>query len=142
MRPTVAHVNYSFFHSTQSFIYFYLSRLRRVKVICLTRDRESTAIRAEIPAELADDFYVYAGRRGARQTTLWSSGLALRRLLTRLPPRVADPALSLLHGRIVPRMRSDADRAPSSNGRRGSCTAAARRSSTPTSAPLPGGCSS
>jgi len=109
VRPTVAHVNYSFFHSTQSFIYFYLSRLRRVKAICLTRDRESTAISGEIPAELADDFYVYAGRRGARQTTLWSSGLALRRLLTRLPPRVAGPALSLLHGRIVPRMRSDAD---------------------------------
>ncbi|MEP6977730.1 MAG: glycosyltransferase [Thermoleophilia bacterium] len=109
MRPTVAHVNYSFFHSTQSFIYFYLSRLRRVRPICLTRDRESTAISGEIPAELADDFYVYAGRRGARQATVWSSGLALRRLLTRLPPRVADPALTLLHGRIVPRMRSDAD---------------------------------
>ena len=109
MTPTVAHVNYSFFHSTQSFIYFYLSQLRRVHPICLTRDRESTAITGEIPAELADDFYVYAGRRGARQATLWSSGLALRRLLTRLPPRVADPALSLLHRRIVPRMRSDAD---------------------------------
>ncbi|MDX6543244.1 MAG: colanic acid/amylovoran biosynthesis glycosyltransferase [Gaiellaceae bacterium] len=108
MTPTVAHVNYSFFHSTQSFIYFYLSRLRRVRPICLTRARESTSISSEIPAELADDFYVYAGR-GARQATLWSSGLALRRVLTRLPPRVADPALSLLHGRIVPRMRSDAD---------------------------------
>jgi colanic acid/amylovoran biosynthesis glycosyltransferase len=102
--PTVAHVNYSFFHSTQSFIYFYLSRLQRVRPLCLTRGRESPAISAEIPADLVDDFYVYGGGQ-----PLWSSGLALRRLLTRLPPRLADPALSLLHGRIVPRMRSDAD---------------------------------
>ena len=36
-RPTVGHVNYSFFHSTQSFIYFYLAALRRFAPICLTR---------------------------------------------------------------------------------------------------------
>jgi colanic acid/amylovoran biosynthesis glycosyltransferase len=104
VKPTVAHVNYSFFHSTQSFIYFYLSHLRRVRPLCLTRRRESPAISGEIPAELAGDFYVYGGRQ-----PLWSSGVALRRLLTRLPPRVADPALALVHRRIVPRVRSDAD---------------------------------
>ena len=43
MKPTVAHVNYSFFHSTQSFIYFYLSHLEGVTPICLTRERESPA---------------------------------------------------------------------------------------------------
>ena len=36
-RVTVAHVNYSFFHSTQSFVYLYLAWLRRVHPICLTR---------------------------------------------------------------------------------------------------------
>ena len=97
MTPTVAHVNYSFFHSTQSFIYFYLSRLRRVRPICLTRDRESTAISGEIPAELADDFYVYAGRRGARRSRLWSKGVAVRRAPDPVPGGAGGRALAVLH---------------------------------------------
>jgi colanic acid/amylovoran biosynthesis glycosyltransferase len=110
-RPTVAHVNYSFFHSTQSFIYFYLSRLREVQPICLTRDRESPAIREEIPPELAENFYIYrSGQDGTRsQRAVRRGGLRLRRLLSHVPPSVADPALSVLHQRIVPRMRPDAD---------------------------------
>lgn len=110
MTPTVGHVNYSFFHSTQSFIYFYLKALERVRPICLTRERESSVISPEVPAALADDFYVYGGRRGARsRRALSSGGLALRRLLTRLPPRFAEPGLTLLHHRVVPRIRADAD---------------------------------
>jgi colanic acid/amylovoran biosynthesis glycosyltransferase len=108
VKPTVAHVNYSFFHSTQSFIYFYLSHLERVASICLTRERESPAISGEIPSALAGDFYVYGGR-GGRRSAVRSGGLALRRALTRLPPRVAEPALATLNRRIVPRVRSDAD---------------------------------
>lgn len=108
MKPTVAHVNYSFFHSTQSFIYFYLSHLERVAPICLTRERESPAISGEIPSSLQGDFYVYGGRGGPRHAVR-SGGLALRRALTRMPPRVAEPALATLNRRIVPRVRSDAD---------------------------------
>ena len=107
MKPTVAHVNYSFFHSTQSFIYFYLSHLEGVTPICLTRERESPTITAEIPSDLEGDFYVYGGRGGPRRA-LRSGGLALRRALTRLPPPVAEPALATLNRRIVPRVRSDA----------------------------------
>ncbi|MDX6511819.1 MAG: colanic acid/amylovoran biosynthesis glycosyltransferase [Gaiellaceae bacterium] len=109
MRPTVAHVNYSFFHSTQSFISFFLARLARVQPICLTRGRESPAISGAIPPALAGDFYVYPGPPSRRESALWSGGLAVRHSLTRLPPRVADPALSLLNRRVVPRLRSDAD---------------------------------
>jgi colanic acid/amylovoran biosynthesis glycosyltransferase len=108
VKPTVAHVNYSFFHSTQSFIYFYLSHLERVAPICLTRERESPAISADIPPGLESDFYVYAGHGGSRHA-MRSGGLALRRALTHLPPRVAEPALATLNRRIVPRVRSDAD---------------------------------
>lgn len=107
-RPTVGHVNYSFFHSTQSFIYFYLVALRRVRSICLTRSPESGAIRSEVPAPLRGDLYPYEPGRGSR-AALWSGGLAMRRLLTRLPPRLVDPAVELLQRRIVPRVRSDVD---------------------------------
>lgn len=106
----MAHVNYSFFHSTQSFIYFYLSRLSEVRPICLTRDRESPAISAEVPAEIADDLYTYPdGSESRARATVRRGGLSVRRLLSRVPPAVAEPALSLLHRQIVPRMRRDAD---------------------------------
>jgi colanic acid/amylovoran biosynthesis glycosyltransferase len=109
-RPVVAHVNYSFFHSTQSFIYFYLSRLSEVRTICLTRNRESPAISAEVPAEIAGDLYTYPdGSESRARATVRRGGLSVRRLLSRVPPAVAEPALSLLHRRIVPRMRGDAD---------------------------------
>lgn len=107
-RPTVGHVNYSFFHSTQSFIYHYLVALRRVRSICLTRTPESGAIRDAVPAPLAGDLYPYRPGRGAR-SSLWSGGLAARRLMTRLPPRVAEPALGLVNGRIAGRVRNDVD---------------------------------
>ena len=107
-RPTVGHVNYSFFHSTQSFIYHYLVALRRYHAICLTRSPESEAIRDEVPADLDGDLYLYAPGRGSR-APLWSGGLSVRRLMTRLPPRVAEPALDLVNRRIAPRVRRDAD---------------------------------
>lgn len=105
-RPTVAHVSYSFFHSTQSFIYFYLANLRRVRPICLTRGRESPLIRAEVPEALRGDFYAYAGPNGAR-SKVWSQGVGVRRALTRLP--AGERALGMLQRRLVPRMRPDAD---------------------------------
>lgn len=107
----VAHVNYLYFLSTQSFIYFYLSHLRRFRPICLTRAPESPAVRSDISPSLARSFYLYgaadeADHAGGR---LWSYGLRLRRLLTRLPPRLAGPALEALHRWAVPRLRWDTD---------------------------------
>lgn len=108
-RPVVAHVNYLFFHSTQSFIYFYLSHLRRVRPVCLTRAPESHSVSNEIPAALAGDFYLYGTPPDTRQLSgvLWAGGLALRKALTRLPPRLAEPLLATLHRRVVPRLRPD-----------------------------------
>jgi colanic acid/amylovoran biosynthesis glycosyltransferase len=109
-RPVVAHVNYSFFHSTQSFIYFYLSRLSAVRPICLTRDRESPAISPDVPGEIAADLYTYPdGSESRARAAVRRGGLSVRRLLSRVPPAVAGPALGVLHRRIVPRMRADAD---------------------------------
>lgn len=110
-RVTVAHVNYSFFHSTQSFVYFYLAWLRRVHPICLTRGRESPVMRSEIPAALDGDFYIYSGRGGETPAgrILWRAGFGVRRALTHLPPAVAEAALRVLNGRVVPRVRPDAD---------------------------------
>jgi colanic acid/amylovoran biosynthesis glycosyltransferase len=110
-RPVVAHVNYLFFISTQSFIYFYLSHLRRFRPICLTRAPESPSITPGIPPALARGFYLYGAERGVGQAnrTLWSYGLKLRRVLTHLPPRLAGPLLDALHNWVVPRLRSDAD---------------------------------
>lgn len=117
-RPVVAHVNYSFFHSTQSFIFFYLSHLRRVQPICLTRTPESAAISQEIRGGLAPDFYVFGagdaspmagdGVRSAARL-VWSAGVAVRRMLTRLPATVSQPLLRVLNRRLVPHMRRDAD---------------------------------
>jgi colanic acid/amylovoran biosynthesis glycosyltransferase len=107
-RPVVAHVNYSFFHSTQSFIYFYLVGLRRVHPICLTRGRESPAIRAEVPASLGGDFYAYTGSDG-RRSRLWPKGIGIRRALTRLPGGTGERALGVLQRRVVPRVRPDTD---------------------------------
>lgn len=108
---TVAHVNYAFFHSTQSFIYFYLAALRRVRPICLTRAQESPSIRGEIPHALAADFYVYTGSRAGSklESTVHSAGLGLRRLLARSRVPGAERTLRVLHRRIVPRLRRDAD---------------------------------
>ena len=105
MTPTVAHVNYSFFHSTQSFIYFYLAGLRRVHPICLTRGRESPLIRADVPGALRGDFYSFNGRR----SRLWSRGTDVRRALTRLPGATGERALGVLQRRVVPRVRPDSD---------------------------------
>lgn len=107
-RPVVGHVNYSFFHSTQSFIYHYLVALRRFRSICLTRTPETRSIARERPAELAGDLYAYEAGGGSR-SPLWSGGLALRRALTRLSPSVAEPVLELVNGRLAPRLRPDAD---------------------------------
>jgi len=109
--PTVAHVNYSFFHSTQSFIYFYLRTLEGVRSICLTRAPESPVIETDIPPELRGGFFIYPGRgsRSRLAGRLASWGVALRRFLAARPPRLAEPALALLNGRVVPRLRGDAD---------------------------------
>jgi colanic acid/amylovoran biosynthesis glycosyltransferase len=110
-RPVVAHVNYLFFISTQSFIYFYLSHLRRFRPICLTRAPESPLISRSIPVALERDYYVYGAENGVGQANgfLWSSGLKLRSMLTHLPPLLAKPMLDALHNWVVPRLRSDTD---------------------------------
>lgn len=110
--PVVAHVNYLFFHSTQSYIHFYLRRFRATRPLCLTRTPESPLIDASIAPELAGNFYQYgasdaAGRRAGR--IVYALGLAVRRRLARMPPRLSDPILQALHRRIVPRLRREAD---------------------------------
>ena len=107
-RPAVGHVNYSFFASTQSFIYHYLVATRRVRSVCLTRTPESGAIRGQVPPELEGDLYAY-GPSGGRRASIWSGGLSARRLVTRLPPRVAEPMLDFANRKVAPRLRSDAD---------------------------------
>ena len=107
-RPPVAHVNYSFFHSTQSFIYFYLAALGRVRPICLTRGRESPLISEQIPAPLRGDFYMYAGSDGGR-SRLWSKGVGVRRALTRLPRGAGERTLEVLQRRVIPHVRPDTD---------------------------------
>jgi colanic acid/amylovoran biosynthesis glycosyltransferase len=107
--PTVAHVNYSFFHSTQSFIFFYLSGFRRVCPICLTRAPESPSISSQVPPELDGDLYAYAGRARLGHRAAWRGGLALRRALSRTSPRLSGPLLAGLHRQAVPRLRADAD---------------------------------
>jgi colanic acid/amylovoran biosynthesis glycosyltransferase len=110
-RPVVAHVNYLFFHSTQSFIYFYLSHLRRFRPICLTRAPESPAIETALPPALADDFYLYerGSSEGGIGSLVWSTGLKVRHALTRFPAPLADVLLDQLSNRVVPRLRSDTD---------------------------------
>jgi colanic acid/amylovoran biosynthesis glycosyltransferase len=110
-RPVVAHVNYLFFHSTQSFIYFYLSHFRRTQPICLTRAPESPEIKSEIPPPLAEHFYLHgsAWRRSQIDRLLWSFGLQLRRLLVRSSSGFAEPLLGQLQRWVVPWVRSDTD---------------------------------
>ncbi len=109
--PTVAHLNYSFFHSTQSFIYFYLRALEGVRSICLTRAPESPVIETEVPPELRGNLFTYpdADTRPRLAEQLVRGGIALRRFLAARSPRLAEPALALLNGRVVPRLRGDAD---------------------------------
>lgn len=109
--PIVATLNYLFFQSTQSFIWFYLSHLSRVCPICLTRMPESSQIGSELPVSQADDFYLYPGVSRVRPlaSAAWSAGLALRGGLSRLPPPAARAISALLQRRIVPRLRHDAD---------------------------------
>jgi len=112
-RPVVAHINWHYFLSTQSYIQFYLAHLRRFRPLCLTRAPESPAIRLAARPGLERDFHLYGakGDVGQGNRVLWSIGLAVRRRLARLPPRVADPLLDTLHRRLVPRLRTDADAA-------------------------------
>lgn len=109
-RPVVAHVNYLYFHSTESFIAFSMTHARRVRPICLTRAPD-TGVAGPVPGGMEPDFYVYPGRTGGSRTSelVWSAGLATRRIAARLPPRVADRLLDGLHRHVVPRARSDAD---------------------------------
>jgi colanic acid/amylovoran biosynthesis glycosyltransferase len=109
-RPVVAQVNYLYFLSTQSFIYFYLAHLRRYRPICLTRAPESPVIDREIPEPLARDFHIYGDQLSPGwRRTVWSTGLLVRRALTRLPPNLARPALGALNDWIVPWLRPDTD---------------------------------
>ena len=109
----MAHVNYLFFLSTQSFIYHYLSHLQRFRPICLTREPESPAIRPDVAPELASSFYLHHPRNGAApgRGPVWSAGLKLRRTLTRLPPSVGEPTLRALHDWVVPRLHAATDAA-------------------------------
>lgn len=111
-RSVVAHVNYLFFHSTQTFIYFFLARFRRVLPICLTRLPESPAVTQSLPASQARDFYLYGKQPqggSVRNRLLWSGGIALRRMLARVSPRLAEPLLDMVHRGIVPRLRPEAN---------------------------------
>jgi colanic acid/amylovoran/stewartan biosynthesis glycosyltransferase WcaL/AmsK/CpsK len=109
--PVVAHVNYLFFHSTQSYIHFYLRRFSRTRPICLTRTPESPLIDPTVTPALAGDFYQYgqAAARHPLQRQVYAAGLVVRRLLARMPPRLSDPLLQALHRRVVPRLRPEAD---------------------------------
>jgi len=109
--PVVACVNYSFFHSTQSFIHFYLSRLQRVRPICLTRTPEAPVIRREIRSIPAEDFYMYGADPDARHDgrLVWNAGVDLRRRLTRLPGWLSEPLLRGLDRAVVPHLRRDTD---------------------------------
>ena len=111
-RCVIAHVNYLFFHSTQAFIYFFLSRFQRVHPVCLTRPPESTAVTQGLPPSLAQDFYLY-GQQSEKPSPgkklLWAFGIAVRRLLARASPRLAEPLLDIVHKKIVPRLRPEAD---------------------------------
>jgi colanic acid/amylovoran biosynthesis glycosyltransferase len=106
--PAVGHVNYSFFASTQSFIYHYLVAIRRFRSVCLTRTPEADTIRGQVPPELDGDLYAY-DPAGGRRASVWSAGLSARRIATRLPPRVAGPVFDFASRRIAPRLRADAD---------------------------------
>lgn len=107
-RPVVAHVNYSFFHSTQSFIYHYVVAIEGYESICLTRSPESGIIRDAVDPKLVGSLYAYAPGAGSRAPA-WSGGVSARRVLTRLPPRIAEPALDVVNQRIAPRLRADVD---------------------------------
>jgi colanic acid/amylovoran biosynthesis glycosyltransferase len=109
--PIVATFNYLFFQSTQSFIWFYLSHLSRVRPICLTRTPESSRVASELPVSHADDFYLYPGSSRVRPlaSAAWSAGLALRGAVSRLPPPAARAVSDLLHRRIIPRLRHDSN---------------------------------
>jgi colanic acid/amylovoran biosynthesis glycosyltransferase len=107
-RPAVGQVNYSFFASTQSFIYHYLVAIRRFRSVCLTRTPESGDIRGQVPAELEGDLYAYGPSHG-RHRSVWRGGLSARRLLSRLPPQVAEPVLDFANRTVAPRLRTDAD---------------------------------
>ncbi len=112
-RCVVAHINYLFFQSTQSFLYFYLSHFRRIRPICLTRTPESALISHDTPRDLAGDLYRYGdnaddGNPVAR-TRLWRMGLRLRLALAHAPPWLAEPMLGVLHRVVVPRLRPEAN---------------------------------
>jgi len=108
-KPVVAHVNYLFFHSTQSFIFFSLSRLQRFQPICLTRTPEATAVDRQLPPSFAGDFYLYGEKRAQSPVhrLIWNAGLSVRRLLTRLPSGLARPLLGVLSRRLLPRLRTE-----------------------------------
>jgi len=108
-RAVVAHVNYFFFHSTQSYIHFYLTRFRRTRPVVLTRTPESPRIDPTIPRALTGDFYQYGQAHHPLKRHVYGMGLIVRRLLARMPPRISDPLLQALHRRIVPRLRPEAD---------------------------------
>ena len=107
-RPVVAQVSYSFFHSTQSFIHFTVSRLRSVRPIGLTRTPESPLIARSAGPREPGDLHLYGGGR-ALEDLLWKLGWSARRGLTRLPPALSEPALRALNRAVVPRARQDAD---------------------------------
>lgn len=111
-RPVVAHVNYLFFSSTQTFLYFFLSRFQQIRPICLTRPPESTALTQALPPALEGDFYLYGQHSSSdspAKRLLWSTGLAVRSGLARVSPRLAIPLLDLMHMKIVPALRPEAN---------------------------------
>src|SRR5262249_11738802 len=86
-RAVVAHINYFFFHSTQSYIHFYLTRFRRTRPVVLTRTPESPRIDPTIPRALTGHFYQYgqAVAHHPLKRHVYGIGLLVRRLLARTP---------------------------------------------------------
>jgi len=110
-KPVVAHVNYHFFPSTQTFIYFYLSRFQAIHPICLTSAPESKSFTGKIPPPFAEDYYLYDTHRPNPlfDLLLRVRDLTVRNVLTNLPPKAVSQLLAFTHRRIVPLLRSEAD---------------------------------
>jgi len=112
-QPVIAQVNYHFFPSTQTFIYFYLSRFRAIHPICLTNAPESKSFTSGIPAPFVEDYHLHNTHRPNPpfDALVRMRDRTVRSILTRLPPGAAAQLLAFTHRRIVPLLRSEADAA-------------------------------
>lgn len=109
-RPNVAHVNYHYFLSTQSFISFYLDSLNRYRPICLTRTPETDAIRKTTPNRIRHCLRIYGQKDGAdSESLIWRCGRLLRRTLSHMPLGLAQLGFHALNRWVIPRLRNDSN---------------------------------